>query len=514
MSQFDKDDIDDMGLLKLDILGVRMQSAIAYTLDEIERLSGDRINVEAIPNDDVATFENIRSTHTLGMFQIESPGQRELVGKMQPDCFADLIADISLFRPGPMKGNMVTPYVEAKLGFRSAQVLHPRFRGFLADSHGVVIYHEHVMRILADCMDISLAEADAVRRHVGGDTDSLEAEFCRRASGRVDESGRRVFTDPQIEKIWAGLRAFGSFGFCKAHAAAFAVTTYQSAWLKTHYPAQFMAGILEHDPGMYPRRLLVAEAKRLGIPILGVDVNASSDHYRVEDGSAGIRMPFTQLKGISTGEVRRLIEAQPYSSVIDVLQRGRPSRPTAKNLAIIGAFDSLAPDHSRGDLIAHVRHLTARAIADPPADQTPLITEEGIPTVVLPHAEDRLASELEILGIDVTHHVLDPWRERLDDMGVTPANQLLTLRNETRVIVAGIRVASQTPPTRSGKRVVFISLDDGTGIADCTFFDDAQHQVGPDLFRARLLAVQGTTRRTGKRGISITATDAWDFTRM
>jgi len=515
MSQFDKDDIDDMGLLKLDILGVRMQSTIAYTIAEIERMTGEQVDVEAIPLDDEPTFENIRSTHTLGVFQIESPGQRELVGKMQPDSFTDLVADISLFRPGPMKANMITPYVEVKLGFRSPPCLHPRFRDFLADTYGVVVYHEHVMRIFAESMGISLAEADAIRRNLGWDKDNIERAFRQKTRARTDDQGRPLFNDRQIERTWGALESFGSFGFCKAHAAAFAVTTYQSAWLKTHYPVEFMAGILEHDPGMYPKRLLVAEARRLGIPILGVDVNASSGQYRVESigTSTGVRMPFTQIKGISSSEVHRLVDAQPYVDLIDVIQRARPARPTLRNLALIGAFDTLAPARSRGEIIAQVRHLTARPLAVRSTEQSPLITEDGLPTFEPAPETDPVAAEMEILGIDLTHHVLDPWRETLDEIGVTPANELLAQRNDSTVIVAGIRVASGTPPTKSGTRVVFISLDDGTGIADCAFFDDAQHQIGPDLFTSRLLAVQGVTRRTGEKGVSITATKAWDFTR-
>ena len=162
-----------------------------------------------------------------------------------------------------MKGNMVAPYVDTKLGFQEPDYLHPRFKWFLQDSYGVVIYHEHVLRILHDCMGIDLADADELRRSMERDVDSIEDAFRTRTAQRVDERGRRLFTDREIDRIWMTLRGFGSFGFCKAHGAAFALPTYQSAWLKTHYPAEFMAGLFEHDPGMYPRRLLMAEARRI-----------------------------------------------------------------------------------------------------------------------------------------------------------------------------------------------------------------------------------------------------------
>ena len=473
MSQYDKDDIDDMGLLKLDVLGVRMQSSIAHALAEIKRTTGQVVDLDAIPPDDPATFSLIRTTNTLGIFQIESPGQRELVGKMQPDRMTDLIADISLFRPGPMKGNMVTPYIDAKLGFTSTPVLHPRFRSFLADAHGVVIYHEHVLRILHDTMGVTLAEADELRRQLGRDADAIETRFRAAAAGRRDDRGRPIFSPRQIDDIWATLKSFGSFGFCKAHACAFAVTTYQSAWLKTHHTAAFIAGLLEHDPGMYPRRLLIAEARRLGVKVAGVDVNRSDDHYHLDD--EGVRVPFTQISGITQAEVARLIAHQPYASVADVVRRARPSRSTLTKLAAVGAFDSLPPTG---------------------AEQSP---------------DERVAAELSILHADITAHLMDPWRAFLAELGVVPADRLIDQRNNSSVLVAGVRVASGTPPTKTGQRVVFVSLDDGTGVADIAFFDQAQRDTGSQLFQADLMLVQGHTRRTGPRGISVTAEMAWDL---
>ena len=518
MSQYDKDDIDDMGLLKLDVLGVRMQSAMAHALAEIQRTTGESIDLGAIPHDDPATFELIKSTHTLGVFQIESPGQRELVGKMQPDCMTDLVADISLFRPGPMKGNMITPYVEAKLDINPAPVLHPRFRQVLADAHGVVIYHEHVLRIFSDCMGISLAAADELRRHLGTDAAAIEADFRSAAAKRRDDSGRPLFTPRQIDTIWATLESFGSFGFCKAHAAAFATTTYQSAWLKAHHTAPFIAGLLEHDPGMYPRRLIITEARRLGIPVLGVDANRSSGHYHVEmaGGTQAIRLPFSQVSGISAPQVASLVAGQPYDSIADVVRRARAPRPILMKLATVGAFDSLATG-TRGDIIAHTRMLTAVKRALPAPDQGVLPIESGehiAGGAAELDQQARVAAELEILHADVTAHVLTPWREYFEAVGVTPVDQLLAQRNNSPVLVAGVRVASGSPPTKSGSRVVFISLDDGTGVADVAFFDDAQKHAGPSLFQATLMLVQGHTRRTGLKGVSVTADGAWDLAQL
>ncbi len=167
MSQFDKDDVEELGLLKLDVLGIRMQSSMAYALTEIERVDGETVDLDAVPHDDEATFALIKSAHTLGCFQIESPGQRELIGKFAPETFGDLIIDISLFRPGPVKSDMVTPFLRARQGWNDPVYLHPALRPALEETYGVVVFHEQVLRLVAVMTGCSLAEADEVRRSMG-----------------------------------------------------------------------------------------------------------------------------------------------------------------------------------------------------------------------------------------------------------------------------------------------------------------------------------------------------------
>ncbi|MBF4634670.1 DNA polymerase III subunit alpha [Agreia pratensis] len=536
MSQFDKDDIDDVGFLKLDVLGVRMQSTLAYAVREIERVNGPDaaaagqlpidapyvspggiVELDAIPHDDEPTFEAIRTAHTLGMFQIESPGQRELIGKMQPDCYEDLIADISLFRPGPMKGNMVAPFIDTKHGFQDPDYLHPSFKPFLKETYGVVLYHEHILRIFHACMGISLAEADELRRAMEKQAEGIEEYFRQKTRANVDQRGRRRFTDADGNRIWKVLAGFASYGFCKAHGAAFALPTYQSAWLKTHYPVEFLAGIFEHDPGMYERRLLMAEARRMGVSILPLDVNASTDEYLVErtpDGTKGIRYSLTDVHGITQPEKDRILAGQPYDSIVDFYTRATPSRRLLVSLATVGALDSLSGGASRGDAIAYARQLTARRKpkAGEHENQLELYAVDDVPAGhAEPTAQERIGAELDILSTELNEHLIESYRPLLDSLGVTPAANLVSLPNRTEVIVAGVRVATQTPPMRSGKRVVFISLDDGTGCSDATFFDEAQKRSAQLLFGTRLLLIRGRTRRTGARGVSLQAEEAFDL---
>ncbi len=601
MSQFDKDDVEALGLLKLDLLGIRMQSAIAHAVGEARRVDGVEIDIDAVPRDDPATYALVQSTKTLGCFQIESPGQRELIGKFAPETFADLIIDISLFRPGPVKTDMVTPFLEARQGWRQPSYLHPDLEPVLAETRGVVVFHEQVLCIVATFTGCSLAEADEVRRALGDPLGQPEVRTWFLPAAL--DHGYPLAT---VEQVWEVLKGFGSFGFCKAHAAAFAVPTYQSAWLKAHHPAAFLAGVLTHDPGMYPKRLILDDARQLGIAVLGLDVNRSDGQYRIErvgrydepppeildaqprsapppglpDGrDYGIRLSLADVKGITEAEMARTVAGRPYASLSDFWHRAGVSRPIAERLVVAGAFDDLYGIGSalivrrrgrvtRRDLLLQVveldswsrstaraarsvrgrhrpaavlpsgpgatdgitaaagaltvRELAARqsqAAAPAPADLAVQLTLDlgDAPGVVAPsglpemNGAERVRAELDVLGLDASQHVLAGYVPFMDALGVTRARDLLCRRTRSEVLVAGVKVATQTPPVRSGRRVVFVTLDDATGALDATFFEDAQVGYASTLFNSWLLVLRGITRRTGPRGISIRATGCWEL---
>ena len=610
MSQFDKDDVETLGFLKLDVLGIRMQSAMAHAVAEVERVSGERVDLDdeaQVPHDDPDTFELIRTTRTLGMFQIESPGQRELVGKLGPTAFDDLVVDISLFRPGPVKSDMITPFLESRHGWAQRRFLHPSLVPALEETEGVVVFHEQVLLIVAETTGVSLAQADEVRRSMGTPQGQADVEAWWRPAAAA-----RGYSAEDRDRIWEVLKSFASFGFCKAHAAAFALPTFHSAWLKTHHPAAFLAGVLTHDPGMYPKRLLLDDARSFGIPVLGLDVNASSDTYRIEPvldeavdeepdaGAAGepvpgwrrdpqpygIRLSLTDVKGISEAEVARVLAGQPYSDLGDFWTRARVSRPVTERLVLAGAFDALHGTSgpalgrrgrvTRRDLLLHVAELdrwerrggaghttgARRARRPPPegtvdghrlvvpasavreveaegadvreraaaqsqaarevvpaaaqptqltldlGDRPRLVAGTGLPEMTGP---ERVRAELDVLGLDVSAHVTRFYDPLLDALGVTRSRDLLSTRSRREVWVAGVKVATQTPPVRSGRRVVFLTLDDGTGPADCTFFEDVQGPYAEVVFHSWLLLVRGVVRRTGDRGVSIRATGAWEL---
>ncbi|MEV0998610.1 DNA polymerase III subunit alpha [Nonomuraea sp. NPDC050202] len=585
MSQFDKDDVEEAGLLKLDVLGVRMQSALAYALSEIKRVddvaveldtqSGDDPAKQYVPHDDQDTYDMICASRTLGCFQIESPGQRELVAKLEPRRMHDLIVDISLFRPGPVNSDMVTPYLEARHGWRQPYYPHERLREALSETHGVVVFHEQVLKIISVMTGRDLSYAEKLRRTL--DTPEGRARV-RRAF--VPLSKANGFDDAAVERAWQVLDAFGSFGFCKAHAAAFALPTYQSAWLKRHHAAAFFAGVLTHEPGMYPPRVIIDEARQCGVKILPLDINKSGKDWQVERlgprvqvrvrpaelgspddarrrvrdfkiGDIGrgyaLRVPFSAIKGVSEAEVERMVAGQPYTSLADFWDRARPSRPTIERIVQVGGLDALHDLHpgghqrwrpgelTRRDLIAQVgaldrasaigvqagprksrrynSHMDLSRNAAPPAAQLPLGFGERLSPGELPEMTETemVEAELEILGIDVSRHVISFQDELLDALGVVRSRDLLAQRNGAEILVAGVKVATQTPAVRSGQRVIFTTLDDSTGPVDLTFFESVQGRCASIVFGSWLMLARGVVRRTGTRAVSLRAVDCWNL---
>ena len=511
MIPWDKDDVEAIGLLKLDILGVRMQSSLAYAVKEIERVDLKKIDIDSIPLDDNPTFELIRSTNTLGLFQIESPGQRELVGKFAPETFTDLIIDISLFRPGPMKSDMITPFLNARQGWKVRSIIHQDLEPILRETEGVVVFHEQVIEIIARLTGISLAQADEKRRALG-DRDGQQA-VCDWFFPAATKLGYPLKV---VTEVWEVLRAFASFGFCKAHAAAFALPTYQSAWLKKHYPAAFFAGILTHEPGMYPKRLMLDEARRCGVAIAPLDVNLSDRTYRVDAGA--IRISLKDLSGITDSEIDSIISARPFIDLPDFVDRSGSSKPTTEALLMVGAFDSLYKGKlNRRDLLLHLNDLyrwsrssQKKSIASSQLtfNLTPPLEKTGLPDL---RRNELVENEIAYLNMDVSHHMIEFYSEFLNAIGAVRSDQLRQHRSKSEVLVAGVKVALQTPPIRSGKRVMFLTLDDGYGCNDSTFFEDAQNSYAKVLRSSSLLLVRGAIRRTGPRGLSLQATGAWDL---
>ena len=558
MSQFDKDDVAALGLLKLDVLAVRMLSSMRHAIDLIPTTRGVEIDLDALATDDPAVFDLLCSTRSVGVFQLESPGQRELLARLQPEHIGDLVTEISLFRPGPVKADMVGPYVSRRRGESPAVYAHPSLEPILAETYGVVVYHEQVMGVLAALTGCDLSYADLLRRQLGEET-----KLATMRGWALARAVDRGFAREDAEAIWEQVASFASFGFCKAHAAAFAVPTYRSAWLKAHYLPEFVAGLLTHDPGMYPRRLLLDEARAFGVAVLPVDVNRSERTYTVEvvdqglafhrlgvgggrpppgwrqeagawippggrdAGDAGngyryaIRLGLQDVRGITDAEIDRLLDRRPFPFLDDLRARAGLSRPTAERLAELGAMDVIGglgrrdgPTHRRQLKLA-VEELWKRARAEQRVEQTALdLHADHTPQLPAPSEADQVRAELAATGMDVTRHVLSFYEPLLEVLGVTRAIDLPAERDWATVRVAGVKVAIQSPPQRSGQRVIFLSLDDRTGTTQTTYFERTLEDNAWTLLHGWLLVAEGRVRRRGRQGATINGVRVWDLSRL
>ena len=515
MIQFDKHDVEALGLLKLDVIGIRMLSTMTHAIGEIERTTGERVELDQVSRDDDATFELIRASRTLGCFQIESPGQRELLGKFQPTWWRDLIIDISLFRPGPVQSDMIGPYLNRRHGFANPVYSHPAMRAFLQESFGVIVFHEQVMLAISAVTGVDLGYADQVRRELS-DEDKIDAIKDWFYELGLARGWRRDAIDP----VWHEVASFAAFGFCKAHAAAFAVPTYQSAWLKANHPAAFYAGVLTHEPGMYPRRAILDDARHERVPILPLDINASAREYTVEysatpDPELSVRIGFMHVDGISAGEIESILidRTRPYGGLVDLCRRTKLSRPTVENLIHVGALDGFG---GRRDLLLQVKDLWEKAAPKPEKTQVELAVEEPFLSFGLrPYSEaERVRAELEVTGLDVSRHVVSFYDRLIERLGVTRAADVRERRQGARVMVAGVKVASQTPAVRSGQRIIFLTLDDATGLVDVTVFESVQEHCAWTIFHSWLIVARGTLHKTGARGVSINCERAWDLAAM
>lgn len=542
MIPYDKDDIEDLGLVKLDILGVRMFSAMAHARDLAHTTRGRDIDIDAIDTTkDDATFAMIRRSDTIGMFQIESPGQRELIGRLLPTDTHDLVIDISLFRPGPVKGEMIDPFLRRRSGQEPTN-LPDILRPALEETHGVIVYHEQVIRCISAITGCDLGQADVARRNLGNAYALPDMEHWIRTW-----CARRGLDQPTTDWLWTSLAQFASFGFCKAHAAAFAIPTYRSAWMKANIMPEFLAGLLTHDPGMYPARLICAEARRHGIELLGVDINASQPTYYVTtvddplppgitlpggdygqapqraNGQAqrwAIRTAFGAIRGIDRHQIDTIMANQPFTSIADVRARAGLHAPVAMDLARVGAFDAIAPGLSRGDIQLEVEERwaspskTARTLGhaqgiDDPA-QLPLFSQAG-PPIGLPGISpaNQIRAEVDIMGMDVSGHIIDFYLKDVE--GITRSVDLAAIPDGQRVRVIGAKVATQTPPTSSGQRIIFVTLDDNLGLIDITFFPRSHDQCARTIFTHWLIMVEGRVTRRGSLP-TVIGERAWPIT--
>ncbi len=500
VTQYDKEDIEALGLVKIDLLSLRTLGVVSECLDKIERDTGERIDLDSLPHDDPEVFRTIRAADTVGMFQIESRAQMQALPKSRPERFEDLVVQVAIIRPGPIQGNAVHPYLRRRAGQEPVTYLHPSLQPILEDTLGVILYQEQVMQIAIEVCGYTALEADIFRKAMGSHRShrKMQAERDRFVGGAMHTG----LTEGDGEDLFKRCSAFAEFGFARAHAAAFAKITYDTAWLKQRYPAYYYAGVLNNQPmGFYSPAVIVGDAKRHGVRVLPVDVNASRWEHEVEpmpDGTASLRLGMRQVKGIDE-KARETLEGEraigPYSGVRDFVARTGQGEQVVERLIAIGAFDWT--DAPRRELLWQLRSTLADANPARPALGLTDDAQRELGATLPPMSfAERVAADYRELGLSPTAHAAELFRERLTQRGVLPIAEAGKRRNRSRIRLAGLAVSIQHPMT--AKNFVFIALEDETGMINVTVRPQVYTAHRAILHRNPLLVIDGILQVEGE----------------
>jgi len=509
--QFDKDDTEDAGLIKLDLLSLRTLAAVEDTVKSVNANRGEGVlDYDRIPSNDRETYKMINQGQTIGVFQLESPAQRALQSHLGADNFEDIVASVALIRPGPIKGNMVSPYVARRKKLEPVTYMHPKLVPILKKTYGVILFQEQVIEIATAIAAFTPGESDRLRRVMTHSRSNDEMENIGRLF--VAKSVANGVSAEDAEKVFACMRGYASYGFCEAHAAAFAGTAIKTAYLVRNYPSEFLAAILSNAPmGYYPPDTICVEARRRGVKILGPCVNKSEAFFKPEGKT--IRVSLRQVKSMQEDVLECILserKRQTYTSLKDFLLRVKPPKDIVWNLILSGALDCFSSN--RRLLLWEIDSgLQAQVLRENGAQKTFAVSgllspdPGGIADFA---AGERLYYEHEALGISVSGHPVAYVRERLDSLGVVPSKSLKGTRDGQWVTVAGYPVRPHRPPTKSGKIILFMSLEDEFGLSDVTVFEDIYQKLGQVIFKdpCSLLLVRGKVNRRGN-GTSVIAFD-------
>jgi error-prone DNA polymerase len=486
--EWDKDDLDALGLLKVDVLALGMLSAIRRALDFVAARRGRPFAMADVPPEDPATYAMIQRADTVGVFQIESRAQMSMLPRLAPRCFFDLVIEVAIVRPGPIQGGMVHPYLRRRNGEEPVSYPSEAVRGVLERTLGVPIFQEQVMSLAVVAAGFTPGEADALRRAMAAwrRKGGLEP-FERRLKDGMRERG---YPEAFAEQIYRQILGFGEYGFPESHAASFALLVYVSAWIKRHEPAAFLAALLNSQPmGFYAPSQLVQDARRHEVNVRGVDVCASNWECTLE--GAAVRLGLLMVKGLAQASGERIVAARaraPFASVEDLARRAAPNARDLKALAAAGALNALA-DHRRRAYweVAGIEPPTALLAAAPVAETAPRLRP--------PTEGEDLVADYASLGLTLGRHPLALLRDRLRQLGLATAAEINALPHGARTRACGIVTGRQRPDTASG--VVFVTLEDETGYVNIVVWASLVERQRRELLGARLMTVHGTIEREG-----------------
>src|SRR5437763_1658421 len=461
--QWDKDDLNDLKLLKVDLLALGMLTALKRAFTLVNDYRGTRHALGQLPAEDPKVYDMISRADTIGVFQIESRAQMSMLPRLKPRCYYDLVIEVAIVRPGPIQGDMVHPYLRRRCGAEPVEYPGEEVREVLHRTLGVPIFQEQVMQIAIVAAGFSPGEADALRRAMGAwkRTGGLDP-FRDRLHGGMREKG---YPDEFAQRIYRQMLGFGEYGFPLAHAASFALLVYDSAWLKCYEPAAFTCALLNSQPmGFYAPAQLVRDARAHGVEVRPVDACVSEWDATLErrgDGEPALRLGMRLVKSLSQAGVMRLLAARaqrPFASVPDLAARAALDRGDLEALAAAGALASLSGNRHLAfwEVAARERPMPLQFA---PARRADL--EEGRPLLAAPSEAEGIAADYASLGLTLGRHPLALLRERLAAAALLPASELTGARRGAAVGTAGIVRMRQRPATASG--VTFLTLEDESG---------------------------------------------------
>ncbi len=500
--QWDKDDCAAIGLVKFDLLGLGMLSALHYAIDLVAEHKGLQVDLAKLDLSEPAVYEMLQRADSVGVFQVESRAQMATLPRLRPRIFYDLVVEVALIRPGPIQGGSVHPYIRRRNGVDPVTYDHPSMESALRKTLGVPLFQEQLMQLAVDCAGFTAAEADQLRRAMGS---KRSTERMRRLRGRFYD-GMRVrhgITGEVADRIYEKLEAFANFGFPESHALSFASLVFYSSWFKLHHPAAFCAALLRAQPmGFYSPQSLVADARRHGVTVRGPDVNASLAYATLESDGLEVRLGLGSIRHIGDELAEKLVGERkangPFTSLLDLTSRLQLSVPQTEALATAGALGCFGI--SRREAL-----WAAGAAATQRPDRLPGVgSSSHIPALPGMSELELAAADVWATGISPDSYPTQFLREDLDALGVIPADKLLDVPDGTRVLVAGAVTHRQRPGTAGG--VTFLNLEDETGMVNvlCTPGVWARHrrvaQTAPAmLIRGQLQNATGAVTVVAER---------------
>jgi DNA polymerase III subunit alpha len=532
LTQYDKNDVESVGLVKFDFLGLRNLTIIDWTLKAVNetrnRQGQEALNLDDLPLDDAQALRLLQAAHTTAVFQLESPGMKELLRKLKPDAFDDIVAAVALYRPGPLDAGMVDEYINRKHGKAQVKYPHPKTEPILKATYGVILYQEQVMQIAQELAGYSLGGADLLRRAMGK---KKPEEMQRQREIFIKGAAENGIPKEQAEPIFDLMETFARYGFNKSHSVAYALVAYQTAWLKAHYPAEFMAAVLSADIDKTDKIAnLIEDCRLMGLEILPPDVNHS--HYRFQVEAGAIRYGLGALKGVGRAAVENLIEIRErvggfasLTSLCREVDLSRLNRRALETLIRAGAADSLHPN--RAALMQALPDVLSEAEqfqADREAGQSSLFGSAE-PTAgekagdkdvrPLPRVPDwtsrqRLRAERETLGLYLSGHPMDELRDELGEVTTTTLDNIGDRLGNgngngngykgrgrgVEMTLAGLVMAVRKRPGKGA----FVAIDDGTARLEVAIFDSLYNQIADRLVADEILVVRGRVEVDDFRG--------------